>query len=96
MIFLGSKAYCNPEIQFTCSTTGICLRKYRYCDGIRDCEDGSDEKLCPAKSCKITDFKCGDGSCVDQTKRCDFYKDCANNADENDCGRFFSNEENLK
>ncbi|XP_054711541.1 low-density lipoprotein receptor-related protein 6-like [Uloborus diversus] len=55
------------------------------CNGISDCEDGSDEKFClnkclSGRSCRSM------RQCYDSSKHCDGVADCADFSDETDCG----------
>lgn len=36
---------CKPD-QFLCYSDGSCIEAYKYCNGIIDCPDESDESLC--------------------------------------------------
>ncbi|KAM9514247.1 low-density lipoprotein receptor-like, partial [Guaruba guarouba] len=51
----------------------------------RDCEDGSDELQCPARSCAPDQLRCGSGSCVSRAFACDGDRDCEDGADEAEC-----------
>ncbi|XP_050710992.1 G-protein coupled receptor GRL101-like isoform X2 [Eriocheir sinensis] len=53
------------------------------CNGIPDCDDGSDEyaRFCP---CPDDKFRCGD-VCISCLQRCDRVRDCLNGEDEMDC-----------
>ena len=86
--FLGSQNFCNDEKQFRCNTTGLCIEKFRICDGVKDCLDGSDEYNC-LETCPSSDFKChSSGKCIPMAKRCDYYKDCPGNEDEDNCSMY--------
>ena len=58
---------CKPE-EFTCLKGNIeCVPKVWQCDGIAECEDGSDEKGCP--SCSPNHFTCRNGECINAKDR---------------------------
>ncbi|GIY62415.1 low-density lipoprotein receptor-related protein 12, partial [Caerostris extrusa] len=79
----GSSIRCkNNEIK--CSNNK-CIPAVLRCNGLEDCEDGSDELLCSnrcptGRSCR-TIFQCYDAS-----KHCDSIVDCQDFSDEIDCG----------
>lgn len=49
---------------------------------------------CPAKAsdggrtCRASEFQCGNGNCIPQTWKCDGQDDCRDNTDEESCGEF--------
>ena len=80
--FLAEKNWCDPQIQFRCSD-GFCIRKWKRCDGVRDCTNGSDEKHC--MFCGNDQFKCQDSKCIDNELVCDGAFDCKGGEDELAC-----------
>uniref|UniRef100_A0A8C4QT80 LDL receptor related protein 8 n=1 Tax=Eptatretus burgeri TaxID=7764 RepID=A0A8C4QT80_EPTBU len=59
------------------------------CDGVLDCQDGSDEMSCNKTGCAPGWFSCkGGGSCVPEERLCDGTNDCSDWSDEprNICG----------
>ncbi|CAH1264635.1 LRP1B [Branchiostoma lanceolatum] len=54
------------------------------CDGVDDCEDGSDE-ICTADDCPPSHHFCGPGSCIPEAKLCDGVRDCYDESDEIGC-----------
>nr|XP_006821841.1 PREDICTED: basement membrane-specific heparan sulfate proteoglycan core protein-like [Saccoglossus kowalevskii] len=74
--------------QFQCNN-GDCIPDSRYCDGYRDCYDGSDELNCPLPTppaeCRNDEFGCQNGQCIPAYLRCDRRRDCRDGSDENDC-----------
>lgn len=50
---------------------GECIPKHKICDGIYDCQDGSDESSCSKHSgCEPNEFRCNNKQCVLKTWRC--------------------------
>lgn len=88
---------CMPQIdcEFRCDN-GACLTSNRYCNGKKDCSDGSDEVHCPSHeitanhvACSYDEFKCFDGSeCLEISQKCDHHTDCKDSSDELHCENF--------
>ncbi|KAK9694292.1 SEA domain [Popillia japonica] len=85
---------CNrfPEFEGvgSCIHRPNCLREIqsksasRQCDGVADCEDLSDERLCPY--CPNGHVHCGIGrQCIRKSQRCDGKVDCPDGSDERSC-----------
>jgi hypothetical protein len=67
-----------------------CISRQSYCDGIWDCEDGSDELGCHIEQCQKGEFLCKDGSaCIKGKQACDFTYNCPDHSDEIGCGKHF-------
>ncbi|CAL8068938.1 unnamed protein product [Calicophoron daubneyi] len=69
-----------------------CVESGKFCDGVPDCVDGSDEILSKCLECAPNEFPCGtfDGKkpirkCYLQYWHCDGEDDCGNNFDEATC-----------
>lgn len=72
--------------QFECST-GSCIPFELTCDGVKHCEDGSDEmeSYCTGlRVCIDGYFKCTNNRCIPVSKICNFVNDCGDNSDEYD------------
>ena len=69
-----------------------CIDLAKKCDGIKNCNDGSDEKNCQMTCNEMTEFQCIHENntilpleCIPKVKRCNGVNDCAKGEDENDC-----------
>ncbi|XP_075695287.1 sortilin-related receptor [Rhinoderma darwinii] len=73
---------------FECQKGKYCIPKWKRCDGITDCQDGTDELHCPThrpSSC-VNASLCDDGeACIALSDRCDGFLDCSDGSDENNC-----------
>lgn len=70
--------------QFTCDD-GACIAVTGVCDGMVQCNDGSDEApfnpSCDA-GCTADKFTCNDGQCIDISFECDGIPNCNDESDE--------------
>ncbi|KAK7075444.1 hypothetical protein SK128_028349 [Halocaridina rubra] len=76
-----------PEDSFTCRD-GRCILQDQFCDGIQDCNDGTDEPdyCAPStRNCTTEEFRCNDGTCISSDSRCDAVINCVDASDELNC-----------
>lgn len=71
---------CTDE-EFRCRS-GQCVSLSFVCDSDSDCDDGSDEASCPARTCSPGSFQCNNSVCVPQLWACDGDADCTDGSDE--------------
>ncbi|KAM8927924.1 sortilin-related receptor [Pelodytes ibericus] len=74
--------------EFECKKWKSCIPNWKRCDGIRDCQDGTDELHCPTHGptpC-INGSLCEDGeACIALSDNCDGFLDCSDGSDESNC-----------
>ncbi|CDQ88389.1 unnamed protein product [Oncorhynchus mykiss] len=62
-----------------------CVANGRFCDGVDDCGDNSDEAFCNNVTCVSSESSCQDGSCITGSAWCNQVIDCADASDEKNC-----------
>ncbi|CAF0957368.1 unnamed protein product [Adineta ricciae] len=63
-----------------------CIPWSAKCNGVNDCEDGSDEPTtCPQRRCTTNQFQCRNQNCTPISYVCDGMDDCGDNSDEENC-----------
>lgn len=64
---------CHPEDSRACPDR--CIPKEWWCDGVKDCSNGSDEENCNF-TCPPEHFTCSPTACIPLKRRCDGHHDC--------------------
>ncbi|XP_076635138.1 uncharacterized protein LOC143348586 isoform X2 [Colletes latitarsis] len=80
---------CPSENEFTCSN-GQCISKARFCDGLPDCDDRSDEPHGCQGRCNKHEFTCQNSRCIAKGMKCNGIDDCGDGTDERHCKNRFS------
>ena len=85
----GDQFMCSSGIIRRWPFYGFCLDAVEQCNGIEECEDGSDESDCAhAHMCRDGEWKCADARhgdpCILAQHKCDGHRDCADGSDESD------------
>ncbi|XP_078812346.1 uncharacterized protein lrp13b isoform X3 [Oryzias latipes] len=76
----------SPSVLCPSTSTHICISQSQFCNGVKDCPDGFDEKSCLEKCVSRTDFLCKDRrSCVSKILVCDGRSHCHDGSDEVNC-----------
>lgn len=73
-----------------------CVPMQRVCDGVRHCNDGSDEADCReiggggggGAAPGGCEFRCAGGACLGRERQCDGYPDCPEGDDEQGCPQY--------
>ena len=68
---------------------GIKVHPEKFCDGVDDCFDNTDENNCSMKCNMGAEKLCDDRSmCIMVDWICDGYVDCTDGSDEKNCGNY--------
>ncbi|KYO39024.1 sortilin-related receptor isoform B [Alligator mississippiensis] len=76
------------RFEFECQQLRKCIPNWKRCNGVGDCQDGTDEMNCPTPSTLSCPdgYRCEDGeACLMTTELCDGFLDCPDSSDEKNC-----------
>ncbi|XP_076397846.1 terribly reduced optic lobes isoform X10 [Megachile rotundata] len=76
---------CRADDTVRCSDGSRYICSVQKCDGVPDCDDGSDEIGCPHPGCSAGEFACDVSRCILESHRCNFINECDDGSDEHDC-----------
>ncbi|XP_072743249.1 vitellogenin receptor isoform X2 [Anoplolepis gracilipes] len=77
---------CSAD-EVKCSEHDICIKRQKWCDGVKDCPNNEDEMSDCGETgiCKKGQFMCKDGTCISLKGRCNSNYECADRSDEQNC-----------
>ncbi|PAV64710.1 hypothetical protein WR25_24104 [Diploscapter pachys] len=77
---------CAQKAAFACTSQRKCIPQSKVCNGLKDCNDGEDEKDCEAAISLGNSFKCAKGDkVISAEQRCDGIWHCEDHSDEMNC-----------
>ncbi|KAL3890582.1 hypothetical protein ACJMK2_002864 [Sinanodonta woodiana] len=74
---------CPKDLTNTKTISTKCISTMYFCDGIPDCQGGTDELNCA--NCIVSEFECTNHKCIPASQRCDGIPQCGDKSDEYAC-----------